>query len=176
MWTLEKFANLAEVVGIVLVIISLAYLATQIGQNTKALRSSAAQSSHDQLLHTYLLMMSSPDLIRIIREGSKDPTILNDDEIGQFMAFWSDTIFVQQNWLNQTKSGALDEELYDSWVTGVKNNYFSVSFKYFWDNRKFFFTQYMQDYVEESLKTKPTVHGFRTFDFSSRHVKPDAAE
>jgi hypothetical protein len=46
--TIEQLANIAEVLGMLLVAITLIFLTVQVRENTKALKSSAASSAHEK--------------------------------------------------------------------------------------------------------------------------------
>ena len=85
--TLDQIANIAEITGVVIVVITLIYLSVQLHQNTQALNSSSAQATHDALTNGYLTLATDSDLNRIFRNGSQDPSTLTDDEMGQFFAF-----------------------------------------------------------------------------------------
>jgi hypothetical protein len=55
---LEQFANVAEIVGMIMVIVSLIYLNIQVRQNTTMLRSTATQGATDQLVGMYNSLIS----------------------------------------------------------------------------------------------------------------------
>lgn len=52
--TLDYYANVAEIVGVIIVIVTLIFLAMQIRQNTRALRSTTIQ----EVMQSELAMMS----------------------------------------------------------------------------------------------------------------------
>ena len=52
--TLDYYANLAEIIGVVIVIVTLVFLALQIRQNTRALRSTTIQ----EVMQSEIAMMS----------------------------------------------------------------------------------------------------------------------
>ena len=120
---LESLAQVGEFVGGISVIATLIYLALQIRGNSSAVRSAGAQQTHDTLIQGYFQLATDPQLNRIFRLGTQDISSLNEDETGQFFAFWSGTLYIAQNWLYQRETGALEEELVDTFLSGLAENF-----------------------------------------------------
>jgi len=81
-----------EVLGAAGVIVTLAYLALQIRQNSEHIeqnvrsqRLSASAALHHDLTHIRLSFLTDPELLRIFAEGRKDPNALPPDERARFM-------------------------------------------------------------------------------------------
>ena len=110
---LQQLAQLGEFLGGVCVLFTLIYLAIQLRGNTRAVQSAAAQQTHETLIQGYFEIARNPDLNRIFRTGTIDYTSIDENEAGQFFAFWSGIMYVAQNWIYQRDSGALDEKLVD---------------------------------------------------------------
>ena len=66
----DAIGAIAELLGAVGVIASLVYLASQIRQNSKLLRSSAASTTTDSVTRISTLMVQDPEVARIFWEGS----------------------------------------------------------------------------------------------------------
>ena len=73
--TLEQFAYLAEIIGVIVVIASLIYLAKQVRQNSKQLESQSYQAWVTANLQINM-SISDPALSAIIAEGNSDSGIL----------------------------------------------------------------------------------------------------
>ena len=90
---LNDLANLGQIIGAVAVVISLFYVASQIRQNTNAVRSSTAQTVHEHFAKWYHLVAADDDLSRIVANGLRDYVSLSEQErvrfIATFMAFLS---------------------------------------------------------------------------------------
>ena len=69
--TLEQFAYLAEIIGVVVVIVSLIYLAQQVRQNNKQLESQSYQAWVASNLQINMSMSDSA-LSAIIAEGNSE--------------------------------------------------------------------------------------------------------
>ena len=76
--TIEQLANIAEVFGMILVAITLIFLTVQVRQNTKALKSSAASSAHEQVgTQLYRPLATDESLADIFVRGLDDPASLD---------------------------------------------------------------------------------------------------
>ena len=148
---LDQIANVAEIIGVVVVVITVIYLALQIRQNTHALRSNTAQATHDSVVSGYNTLATDGDLNRLFRKGCGDPAALTEDELGQFIAFWTSTLFMTQNWLYQRAAHALDDELTDTWLNALSVAMHSPGFGYYWKHRSYQFSARMREYIETVL-------------------------
>src|SRR5204863_4813727 len=66
---LNDLANLGQIIGALAVVISLFYVASQIRQNTNAVRSATAQTVHEHFAKWYHLVAADDELSQIIGEG-----------------------------------------------------------------------------------------------------------
>lgn len=157
---LDQIAKLAEIVGAVIVVITLIYLALQIRQNTQTMLSTGAQATHDALVSFYVLLATNSDLLRVFRSGAQDPATLTEDESAQYFAIWTYLMFMTQNWFYQSRTRALDEELTKTWLSAISPDFQLPGFKYYWEHRKFMFSEALRNYVEEVSAQPPTRHGY----------------
>ena len=82
--SLEDLGNIGEFVGAMAVIVSLVYLAVQIRQNTRSVRTSTYQDIVRMVQEIDLLLASDPELNRIWVVGRKDPARLDDGQQQRF--------------------------------------------------------------------------------------------
>lgn len=104
--TLEDAANLAEIVGVFVVVVTLIYLAIQVRQGAAILRSEArqAQVSNDQ--NGVFRFLEYPQLGRIFSQA-KTPTVAEKTQL----AFWIiGQMRAREHEYLQYRSGAMDEE------------------------------------------------------------------
>jgi hypothetical protein len=165
---LQQLAQLGEFLGGVSVLFTLIYLAIQLRGNTRAVQSAAAQQTHETLIQGYFEIAGNADLNRIFRTGTIDYNSIDENEAGQFFAFWSGTMYVAQNWIYQRDNGALDQKLVDSFLTGISSNFHSQGFGVFWDQRKATFSQEMVEWVEDIRATPPRSPGHVPFGINEQ--------
>ncbi len=82
----EAIAAVAEILGALGVIITVAYLAVQVRQNSQQVASSLAESIRNGLNEGTRIMASDPEAARVFRVGVLDPASLGDSERYQFDA------------------------------------------------------------------------------------------
>jgi hypothetical protein len=157
---LQELSQIGEFLGGLSVLLTLVYLAVQIRGNTKVVRSTGAQQTHDAMTQLYRQLAGDAELNRIFRIGTRNLDSLTEDETGRFYAFWSATLFVAQNWLYQKDRGVLDGELVD-WLSGVSSNFHADGFKTYWSGREYMFSSDLQKWVEEGM-SKPLNPGYAT--------------
>ena len=81
--TIQDLGSLGELLTAIATLITLIYLATQIRQNTKFLRSEAVRDSADQFTNLGLQVASNPEMRAMfvrIRKGEERLEELSDDE------------------------------------------------------------------------------------------------
>ena len=154
---LQQLAQAGEFIGGLSVLLTLIYLAVQIRGNTRAVRSAAAQQTHDALTDGYYHLAHDPSLNRIFRMGTSDLSTISEDEVAQLFAFWSGTLYLCQNWLYQSDAGALDEDLMNSFLNGVSSNFHAEGFKQYWNSRRATFSPKLQEWVD-GVMAKPKAH------------------
>jgi hypothetical protein len=90
---LNDLANLGQIIGALAVVISLFYVASQIRQNTNAVRSATAQTVHEHFAKWYHLVAADDELAQIVAKGLRDYGSLSEKErvrfVATFMAFLS---------------------------------------------------------------------------------------
>src|SRR5205807_9803676 len=78
--TLQDWSNLAQVVGVLAVVVSLFYVGFQVKRNTGAVRSATAQAIHNNYGDWYMSMSSDAELNRIAIKGLQDYSSLDEVE------------------------------------------------------------------------------------------------
>jgi len=151
--TLEQFANLFEVIGGALVIITLIFLVIQLRQNTLALRSATVLGSHNTTLTVYGMLLED-SMIRVLNKGMPRPSDLSPLEKAKFHAFWTATLQNYQQTFFQIRAGAYEASLYDGWWQVLRDNFLSPGFHLHWQQRKFILSREFQDFVDREVLTR----------------------
>jgi hypothetical protein len=151
--TLDQYANLFEIVGGAIVVVTLIFLVVQIRQNTHALRSATVLGSHNTTLTVYGMMVQD-SMIQVLCKGMPQPSGLSTVEKAKFHAFWTATLQNYQQTYFQIRAGAYDESLYDGWWQVLRDNFLSPGFQLHWKQRKFILSREFQDFVEQEVLTR----------------------
>ena len=147
----QKKANwqgLIEVVGIVSVVGSLAFVALEIRQNTNTARSATLQSVSEMSLTTSMAMTENADL-RDAWLAARSNSLTEEQDL-QIRWFISAMLRVQQNRFNQIKLGVLelDEALE---MGGRAGAYREAFFADVWETAKVQYPIDFQDFIEEHV-------------------------
>ncbi len=84
---LEDLGNLGDFVGGIAVIATLLYLAMQVRQNTRSLRSAAMDSNATQFAKRQMALARDPDLADLVTRGASDYHALEEVEKRRFRAY-----------------------------------------------------------------------------------------
>lgn len=92
----DALGAVAEILGAVGVIVTVAYLAVQVRQNSQQVASSLAESIRNGINEATRIMASSPETARVFRVGVESPELLNESELYQLDALLTLTFYGQQ--------------------------------------------------------------------------------
>jgi hypothetical protein len=110
----EAIGAIGEVVGALAVIATLLYLAVQIRQNTKAIRSTTLTAITE---HKHFELRWSSDIATAWRKSLTDPGSLTPDESWQVAEWLTSSFVARQNEFFQHKQGLIDD---DTWEASEK--------------------------------------------------------
>ncbi len=149
---LEDLGNIGEFVGAVGVVITLAYLAFQIRQNTNNLRGQAKHNATEQQLSYFDMLLGDRDLLRVYREGLRDLESLNPNDQYLFVLMMYKGFFVFSDAYYQYLHAHFDEE---QWIESRAAVDWHISWKgcrQWWHlpTRRSFNNEFT-DYVEDRL-------------------------
>jgi len=109
--TLAQFANVAEVIGLIIVIVTVIFLALQIRQNTKALRSTAIQATlHSELDLGAILLDNAAVWEKVITAAPLTEGTETRKAIGLYNVFMIET----ENRYHQYHSGYLTAQTWEA--------------------------------------------------------------
>jgi hypothetical protein len=130
----DAIGALSELIGAVAVVLTLAYLASQIRQNTKMMSAQAYQSRSDALMDLSMRVAESETLSSIqtrvlLRKGGTvqfdDEAInsLTPTEYAQFRNYLIANVHRMDNLLKQYELGYLDEEYFQRGILGTAQSF-----------------------------------------------------
>ena len=102
---LNDLANLGQIIGALAVVISLFYVASQIRQNTNAVRSATAQTVHEHFAKWYHLVAADDELSQIVAKGLRDYESLSEKERVRFIATFMAFLSYSQNAFSEVARG-----------------------------------------------------------------------
>jgi hypothetical protein len=109
----DAIGAIAELLGAIGVIATLAYLAVQVRQNTSSLKSSTELESGRLWSELHSRMAHSPDMASIWDKGLTDDTLLSPGEKQKFIWFVAEYFFLVESLFKQKKLACLSEESWE---------------------------------------------------------------
>ena len=106
----DAIGAIAETLGAVGVIATLAYLATQIAQNTRTVRSSAAAALAQTNNSVGLALVQDADVNRIWWTGIADPNALSESDLRRFSSIVALQVNAAQQAHTQFLEGAITQK------------------------------------------------------------------
>ncbi len=111
----EAIGAIGEILGAIGVIVTLAYLAVQIRQNTQVTRASTAQQMTDNWVSINLFIAQNGELVA---RSLTDPE-LTPGEIHSVLGYWRSLFHQWSNNHYQYSQGVLDDELFQPTVREI---------------------------------------------------------
>ena len=132
----EAVAAIAELIGALAVVITVAYLAVQIRQNTKTAQSLVQQGMLDNIHSLRLALSQDPELARLLIKANQDYESLASDEALRFEQFALDFMSMWSHMKLQHERSLLADELWQHWDAGFRNVFEAPAFRRVWDSGK----------------------------------------
>jgi len=150
--SLEDLANIGEFVGAVVVVISLAYLAVQIRQNTASLRTENAARILDRVSNMQSRLADSEELMVLHAKGVLDVGSLTPQERIRLTWWLYEAFGVFEFLFHQRRTGAVPDDAWERWSATIA---WWVSFpgvRAWWAARPAPFSSGFSDYVDRLIE------------------------
>jgi hypothetical protein len=147
----EAVSALAEVFGLVAVLVSLIYIGFEVRQNTRQARLSAQRDLVQELGQLSSCLTTNSELASIVIEGAKDLENLSPIEQIQFRSYMNHlfALFEQQHLLHHEGEG--DPETWTAVKAMMDDFLATTGCKQWWQQRAHYHTQRFKYYVEQRL-------------------------
>ncbi len=118
--TLQDLGSIGEFIAAIATLVTLVYLALQIRQNTRTVRTSTYQAVLDSSRSDTELLLAHPHLERIYRLGRRDPTELTGEERPVFRMLLGQLLLNYEIMFLQYQQGILDEDFWRGRQEGLR--------------------------------------------------------
>ncbi len=145
--SLDDLGNIGEAIGAVAVVVSLIYLASQIRQNTRAVRAAAVDSSIGHSMDVRKSLYESEGLARIYTAGSIDPDALSAEDLVRFRILYHNILLSFWNIYSQTSLAGLPVETWSAQIPAVQRVLSTAGGKWFWANYRHEFEPSFRDEI-----------------------------
>lgn len=149
--TIQELGAIGEMVGGIAVVVSLLYLAIQIRQNTRAIRSSSFHGVTDSFNQINNLLAHDEALARIFRIGLEDLEALSDDERIRFSFMFMSPFRVFETIYFQRTSGTVDPRLWDAEKRSMQFLLSGPGSRAWWHANPLSFTAEFRSFIEQEI-------------------------
>lgn len=132
--TLTEYAQIAEVVAAVAVVVSLVYVGIGLRDNTAAVRSASVQAITTTSQNGLIAESTSADLSRIRRIGDEDPEELDVDEARRYQTMYRQIWLSFQNVYFQRDLGTVGADLWGTYERIICTQFAQAGVRITWDD------------------------------------------
>ena len=152
----EALGAIGEIVGAVAVVVTLGYLAVQIRQNTRSMRTATRQNVLGDSISFLEHLFTDPELARVWGDGIRDSESLSEPERHRFHLFAMSFFRRFESIHQHHREGLLPTSdwagLRDSVLEGVAR----PGLLAWWESNSFRFNPYFREFFADSLKDRVT--------------------
>jgi hypothetical protein len=116
---LEKWAQTAEIVAAVAVVVSIVYLGREVESNTSAVQGTAMQAIASTDAQILMSVASDAELSEIVRVGYQTPGQLSEAELFRFSMFMRQFWLSFQNIYQQSELELIEQSVWESYRTVI---------------------------------------------------------
>ena len=158
--TLEQASYLAEIIGVIAVVISLIYVGLQVKQNTLAIKLSTVHNVAEEWRDTSALISSNGDLAEILTKGFGDlHSIKGGDQLRAY-AYMQNLFNLFENAYYQRVEGALDERYWSGMKKWFVNMTDLPGIQTYWQERKYVYADDFQGFMDGEIIPTRAVEGW----------------
>ena len=148
--TLQDLGNIGEFTAAIATLVTLAYLAIQIRQNTISTRTSSYQAVVAAVAEFSRELGLDGDAARIFSSGARDYDSLSSEDRTRFDFLTASLFRNYENIFYQHKEGAIDEALWAGWSWRIRATFATPGVKAWWRSWSFGYSADFVAYLESN--------------------------
>ena len=150
--SIEQLANIAEVIGLFVVGITLIFLVIQLRQNTKAIKA-ASSREFVEMYNTFTnQLVMSVDLGSIWVRGLRDFESLPHEETVRFSALAGQLMRVYESAHDLRLDGFMEDDFYQAFFESLRDSASSTGFRQWWKTRSHWYSPDFRQVVDEFIE------------------------
>ena len=156
MMDLQSLANIGEVIGAIVVVLSLIYLAIQVRQNTKAQRTENYARALDRVAAIQSTLSQDGEISLIFSTGVINALKLAPQQRVRFTWALYEVFGAFEFMFHASKTASIDEEVWSRWSDAIAWWLTFPGVQAWWNARPLPFTVSFTSFVEALLEDNPT--------------------
>lgn len=156
MMTLQSLAFIGEIIGAVVVVLSLVYLAVQVRQNTEAQRTENYARALERLATFQSMLSTGSEISSIFSKGIADISNLTAQEKLRFNWSMYEAFGAFEFMFHAARKKSIDDEIWSRWSQAIAWYLTFPGVHKWWMIRPLPFTDSFSSFVESLIKDNPT--------------------
>lgn len=153
---IEALGNIGDFVGGVGVVVTLIYLAVQVRQNSKVVKTSAAEAVMRSISEYFRSSSESAELTRVVAKAMQEFDQLDDAELTQFNLWVFSWFRLVELVHHHYDAGHIPENFWEGQVAHLNGLLKLPPIRNLWEIRKHVFSEDFQRFVENVEDTQST--------------------
>lgn len=154
---LASVVALAEILGTIAVVVSLVYVAIQIRQSTRATKLATGQNLSQDYREAIAPLHGDSELARIYLHAMQDVESLTGEDRFRAYVFTQCLLRTIENAYYQYRNGAVDEYVWEAFVSNLKFLKDTSISRAFWQDRQHIFSEEFREFYNEVRGADPRV-------------------
>ena len=150
--TLEQASYLAEIFGVIAVVISLIYLSLQVKQNTRSMRIQTVHDLSSQFKEAQASIAHDKDLADVYHRGVFNYDQLEPLEQLRFNLLVTSIVRVLDELLFQRSEGAIDDSMWRGYTTLAEDVFRFPGYQAVWNIRRKQHSEEFQQYIDKLVE------------------------
>jgi len=143
----ETLGNLGDFVGGIGVIVTVAYLAYQVRQNTNATKSASYQAVVASVSDWSREIGLDKEAVRVLQAGAEDLATLSKEERGQFNLLVVSAVRNFENIHHQYETGAISAGTWEGWSRRIRSFMHQPGVKTWWAHYRGAYSTKFLDFI-----------------------------
>ena len=148
---IEVLGDVGDFLGGIGVVITLLYLASQIRQNTRSIRTSAFQAAQRDIADKLDDLSKDPELIRLYFDGNYEFESFSKEDRRRYATFMTGWLRRYETLLYQTRLGNIDREQWEGVLTELRTAFKYPGARAWWAQAHGSFNRDLREFVEREL-------------------------
>jgi len=154
--TIQDLGSIGELVAAIATVATLVYLAVQIRQNTKSVRSAAFQSAQRDLGDKLDSLAQDPELLRVFFDGNRDFESFSREDRRRYATFMVGMFRRYETLLYHTRLGNIEQGQWEGPLSELHNIFRHPGARAWWVGAKGSFNRELRNFIDREVLDSET--------------------
>ena len=151
-FTLEQAYYIGELIGVLVIVMSLIFVALQIRQNTRTMLHDARSAMRERIFNFQLMMAQQENLADIWHRGNGAFESLNELEQKRFLMIYAYEFSAWSEAYSSFQEGMLTSSFWDSMKIAIKEELECIGARKYWEHRKHWYVDSFQVIINDLMQ------------------------